>query len=304
MIELLVSSLALFIAFAEDDYTRNLIFVFGSIGIWCFSLMLKRQRSYRSLPLALFLIWSLICIFLRSNVISQDSVIFYYLNVYLLTEGFVYILAGALLLKTIIDFTVEPRVYYIVAGVAALPWIGSMLSYGRVSVVAGIAVAAIIYGLINKRHNISCWTAVMGLSFAAIKWNFITWKFYPRTVVWREMIDRITLTPIIGTGFNDTVNNGNLIWANVHKYGYLLKHNDYLHVGMALGIVGMILILWFTIQSMWQIRRKMSSILPMGIAIAAFFQCTMFDAHKASIFIILLAAAMLSARKDKLCQLL
>jgi hypothetical protein len=104
-----------------NKMAASLWLVYGSIGLWALGLMIKPVRSFRSLPLALLVLWTGACVFLHSWRNDPGNAA-WYINWCMLNEGFIYVFAGALLISTIVRYAQEWRWYYFMVGVVMAGW--------------------------------------------------------------------------------------------------------------------------------------------------------------------------------------
>jgi len=152
------------------------------------------------------------------------------------------------------------------------------------------------FAAVNKRWRWLPYAAPPALLLLLKYLPNLRYGLVARRLIWLDMLGDIGLKPVIGRGFNDTLLPSTMTWVEAGNYGYLFAHNDYLCLGKCVGILGMVFALWFACECLWKLRNKPLVILPMTFIITSFFQSTMFDVHKASIFILVLAMAFLSER--------
>lgn len=290
MIELTASLILVAIALVRDCYTRNLVFVYGTIGLWCMCYFITPKRIWNSLPLGLLLIWSLLCIFLRGWEVGSNSIIrSEMLNVYLLTEGFIYLLCGAMLLKMIIQYSTKIWIYWLVLAISVWKLFTIDNFALRMTMPAAFVISIITYLMVNKQWKKLYWIVPLVIILFIIRLPRFDLGWKVRPFIWQDMISDIIKKPIIGLGFNDTLLPSTMTWLKAGNYGYVFAHNDYLCLGKCIGILGIIFALWFAGDYLWKLRKMWIVILPMTFMVTAFFQSTLFDAHKASIFILVLS---------------
>lgn len=82
----------------QGSFAQSLFFIFGSFGLFCFTLILKPRRQLRNIWIFLFLFWSFLTIFLHGVEIDKISRLAWPIFA-ISSDGFLYILAGFLLFK-------------------------------------------------------------------------------------------------------------------------------------------------------------------------------------------------------------
>lgn len=288
------------IAYFTDDYQRRLLFNLGSIGLLCITLPMRQRRDFRSLPLALFVLWSFAGIFIHSwdnQLLQGDVAASYYLSVMILSEGFIYVLSGALLIFLIVRYAKSRIFLYSALLIASYPLMLTIFKYTRFTLPLSFAMGAVIYGFMKRKYLISSLVVLSGVIVVALKWSMFCIKLYYRPYVWMELVRFVARHPWVGAGNVKGLHRPNLFWVDSPpqwminlgfssvKQGWLLKHNDYLNVAVYMGILAMIFMIIFTFVSIRKIKHHPLCVIFLGVVIGSFFQCNMFWVYKASLLI-------------------
>jgi hypothetical protein len=306
LFDVIVCAYLCFISFWGNVYETRIMFNLGVIFILCCSIFLKPIREYRSLPLALFTVWTFISIFLHSykSVFDERSIIMKYINVFVLSEGFIYVFSGAFLFYLVIKYSKQLWFYILTICVCLLPLFNLAVYHGKMTWVTSFLGALFIYALVNRKYiwvKISVGLASSGLLLLGLKYilltqqeakNVLYYKFSCRPYIWIQMFKNFQEHWVIGSGFPHYLGFPNMMWVDKIwgvTQGWLFKHNDYLGIGIYLGIPAIILILWFVLENYWRVRKSAWSIGVLTIALIPTIQCAMFDVYRASLFLVIAA---------------
>lgn len=293
----------LLITFFNGSFLRGTYFIFYSVGLICMTMILKRKREYISLPLTLFLLWSLFMVFNHNEIklIPIDVIMNHYFNVTLMSEGFIYIFIGIFLFKTLIEYSTNLKFIYLLLPFSLIP-LSKFYVYGaRITPVLAIGLGFLIYLILRKKYLLS-WIITLPISiFVILNWKWVLSKFACRPYVFVELIKQIGEHPFIGSGFNHTLYPNNMIWVrkigNI-VYGWIYRHNDFLSIGAYLGIFTLICVIWFMVESVRKIGIRMYLLPILIICIMASFQMTMFEPDKAAICLVLIAISIKETLKE------
>ena len=302
LFDIVVCYFLCFIAFWSNSYETRLMFNLGVIALLSLSLFLKPLRNYKSLPLAVIVLWTFISIFIHSYKVdySKDTIIYKYINVFVLSEGFIYVFSGAFLLYLVIRYSKSVWIYIVTLFGCLIPYFTKAYVHGKMTMVVSFLLALLIYSIVNKRW---LWTkisiAIMSLGVSALwlKWfftvqqeakNVIYFKFACRPYIWIQLWRNLKEHWVVGTGFPHYLGVSNMFWVGKIgkvEQGWLFRHNDYLGIGVYLGSGIILLLLWFIIANSMKLRQSLALIPFLTIAIMPIFQCTMFDVYNASIIL-------------------
>ena len=98
------------ITFIASDFLRGSYFIFYSIFLYCFAIALRPRRVFCLHSITLLLLWSFVGMFYRNTFnIVPNSIMNHYFNTMIMFEGFVYLLAGAMLITTIVRYSTNIR---------------------------------------------------------------------------------------------------------------------------------------------------------------------------------------------------
>ena len=291
MFEWLIGLLIYVIVFIQSVYIRNLIFVYGIIVLWCIDLIIPKKRNYHSIELGILLLLGLANIFLNGYKINVASVIMDYLNIAIMSNGLIFLLAGTIFIKIFVERVNNEKIIFYSLPFAFLPWI--MQNSGRLTLPFSLIMAVLIYFLLNKKWIYFSLFSLTTIIFSILKWKMIIYKWTCRPIVWIDMLHKIKLHPFIGKGFNKTLLPPNIMWVDYKNYGWLFEHNDYLALGMALGIIPVILIAIFLLRTYLKIYKEKISILFLMVVICCFFQSTMFNTYHATLFLTILGLSLI-----------
>jgi len=288
------------ITFFPDRFLQGTFFVFYSLFIFTLTLLFKPRREYTSTPLVLLILWSLAMVFTHNNiVVVPSSVINFYFNVSIMFEGFIYILCGFLLFRSLITHTKQPLLYLILLPISLIPLLKTGLYTGSTTLGAALAVSLTIYLFIKKEKLLGFLAGITGITIALLIWPWIQMKFICRPYLWIELLKRIGEHPFVGQGFNHTLQPDSMIWIRqigAVVYGWIYAHNDYLHLASCLGFIVLPLLCWFVVETIRRIGNTIYLIPFLTIAIASFFQITMFLPNKAALCLVV-ASVCISQRR-------
>jgi hypothetical protein len=218
-----------------------------------------------------------------------------------MSEGFIYIFFGVLLFKTIAEYGRNLKLLYLTVPLSLIPTISFMLYHGQVSIVMAFVLAGIIYLLFTKRFKFAAILTFLFLLLGAFihfgdaRLNLYQWvymKFACRPYVWIELGKQILEHPLVGSGFNKSLDLDNMVWIRqigAVVYGFLWRHNDYLSITAFLGLP-ILLPIVMVLRGLFIRFKSFAYIAPfMAFCICSFFQMTMFQPEKALPIIVLTA---------------
>jgi hypothetical protein len=281
---------------------REVFFIFYSILILSFSLFCKQKREFRSWGLAVLVSTALVGVFVHSYSVSAASVTFKYLNLYLMSEGFIYILFGALLLTTAVRYGKNLNCASVLIPVAAYPVLKYMVESQQYTLLLASLLALVGYLVVKGRPRWALGILLPLLMVAVLKHEYLLRHFACRPEVWGQMIRSVSDHPWVGIGFNHYLTPDNMVFC--HKlglpyYGWIYAQNDYLNLAMLLGVPALAGALWFTGEALWQARRTWRVVLVAALAVTSCFQITMFQLDKASIILVILAWAIVQSKNKE-----
>lgn len=280
--------------FIQDPTKQEIYFVFYIIFLVCISIGLKPMRSYRSIPLMFLTLWAFAGIFIHSFIIPcEESIVRRYISMYLMSEGFIYILFGSLFISIVVKHSKNIRIFYLLIPISMIPLLQKAAIGVSMTFVFSIAVSVIIYLFIKKGNlllipNFIWGFLLIGISsiFALINWPYIMMKWTARPYVWKQLIKEIIEHPFVGSGFYHGLGHPDHM-IDVEIYGWLWRHNDWLSLGAYLGAAALIFIVWFYSKSIRKIGIRPALIPMLIIGIMSCFQITMFSYDKASVYLLM-----------------
>jgi hypothetical protein len=288
------------IPFMSNPFLRGSYFIFYSIFLFCLSLAYRPKNNFRSTPIVILLITSLALIFAhRPYRVVEGSIINSYFNVAIMSEGFIYILAGAMLFITIVRYSSNAKLILILAGLVSIIPIKFMLSVNSpVSLGLALLLSIGIYLILHKKTRLLLDFFIVGMITAIINWNFMIAKATSRPQIWLEALRLIKQHPFLGRGFNQTVMPDGLIPVGV--WGWVYVHNVFLTVWMSLGIIGLIAVLWFIIDCLRSIKKTVYLIPFLFIVFLCNFKEIMLLPERALIVIVVSSCCVrLTLKKEK-----
>lgn len=292
------------ITFLPDIFLQGTFFVFYSIFIFSLTLFMKPRREFVSLPLACIVLWALGMVFTHNKVnVVPDSIINYYFNVSIMFEGFIYILVGVMLFRSVVIYSKNPNFIFALIPIALIPLIKNSIYLGSISLIAAFTVSIIIYLFLNREKFIAMALSAIGIATAILIWPWIVLKFTCRPYVWIELGKQIIEHPFIGRGFNHTLIPDSMVWIRKIgqvTYGWIYAHNDYLNLGACLGAIVLVFLAWFVVESLRRIGKTIYIIPFLTIVLTSFFQITMFLPYKAAICILTASICIKENIKERL----
>ena len=283
----------LVVGFLPDKFWQGMFFVFYSILVIILTSFIKPKRDYISVPFSLLVLWSFFMIFVHNNSIKivENSFMNNWLNMSIMFEGFIYIFAGFMLFRSIVVYSRNLKFVFIVLPFTLMPIMKVNMAGGRMTMPMAFIAGILIYLFLNRRYFLGLVIGIMSATEVICLWKWIMMKWSCRPWIWKQLLDEIYKHPIVGSGFNHTLDPENMIWisqkGNVN-YGWIYRHNDYLSLGACLGAIVIILLLWFIIETLDNIRKSVYLIPFLMILFTAFFQITFFEPVKAAACLVIL----------------
>jgi len=281
----------LFINLFKQDYNKHIFFVFYIILLLLMTFVMKQRRDYKSIPLALAVLTGFVGVFTHSFLIYKTSITFQYLNFYLLVEGFLYILFGAIFLMTAVRYSKNLKFLLLLLPLVFYPYLKNLSLYKsfiqstRFTILSAGLISFGLYYLIKRRYKIAIPISA-GMAILALRyWKTMKINFSCRPDLWKILILKIKEHPFIGHGFNKSLSPDNMTF---HPYwSWLYNHNDYLALGSFLGIFIVFFLIIFILATLRKIGITPYLPLFLTLIIVPFFQMTMFNIDKAVGFLLM-----------------
>ncbi len=285
------------IPFISNPFIKGSYFVFYSFFLLCVSLSLRPNVQYRSIPLTILLVTSLGMIFVhRPYSIVPSPIMNMYFNVAIMSEGFIYILMGCVLFFTVVRYSVNYRLILLASLISFIPSVHFMLKVGSpVSLGLSLIMALSIWLLLNKKYRILGDISIVAILTAILNWNFIVAKGTCRPEIWLACLKNIKQHPFIGYGFNDTVMPDGLF--RVGSWNWVYRHNNYLYIWEALGVVAFIAVLWWTVDCARRIGKTVYLIPFLFLVFLCNLKETMLLPERAVVVIVIAACCIKSTLK-------
>ncbi len=316
--------LFILIPWIKGDSGRSIFIVFYSAFLVCLSMTMRPKRQYKSLPLSLLAIWSLINVFIHSCDLSPY--IFHYKNYYLMIEGFLFILFGVLFLTTVVKYSTNIKFVFFLIPVALWPWYKGLVRIGSATPLAALGIAIVLYLFLSKRLRWGIVASLWGITGMVLNWPWLCMKFRCRPYVMGQLLKNMFYHPvrkdainildpgiqlssflqkfleskfpnfdavikpwtasIWGTGFSDYVNK-TYTWVDRRNFGWVHRQNDLLSLGEFIGPIALMFVVWFIINSFRQIGIQPALIAFMAVVLICSFQLTMFDPGEAGVMLMI-----------------
>lgn len=285
--------------FMSNPFHRGSYLIFYSIFLFCLSQFFAPKNNYKSVPVVIFLLTSLALIFVhRPYKIVPNSIINSYFNIAIMSEGFIYILAGYMLFITIIRYSKNYNFILIMALLVSIVPIKFILSVGSTgSLSVALALSILTYLVLNKKMRFLIDSLIIGIISFAINWKYIFAKSVCRPQIWIASLKEIKQHPFLGIGFNQTVMPDGLF--PVEPWGWVYKHNVFLTIWSSLGIVALIAIIWFVVDSLRQIGKTIYLIPFLFLVLFCNMKETMLIPERAGIVIVILACCIRGTLKKE-----
>ena len=291
-------SLILVINFIPQTYKKEIFFVFYTLFLFCLTFIVKPRRNYRSIWLSLIAVWSLLSVFIHSYILSKESIVFRYKNMYLMSEGFIYILAGILLLYILVKYTTNIRFLFFLTPILLMPWFFEFSVENHLTPFAALYLALIIYFLIKRRRWITLLMGWGGIILFCFKHTHILTRFRFKIPVISELLSQIAQHPFIGNGFNKTLNPDNMVFLDKQQL-WLWRYNDFLNLGTQLGVISLVLCLGFVFETLIRIKIGWHLVLAITMILVMSFQSIMPFVDKAVTYIFLTGLFIVSSYKKE-----
>ncbi len=287
--------------FIKDTTIQEIYFIFYSIFLTCISIGLKPRRDYRSIPLMLLTLWAFAGVFIHSFVIPcEESTVRRYINMYLMSEGFIYTLFSALLITMVVKHSKNIKIFYVLIPIAMIHLVKRAMIEASMTFLFSIVVAIIIYLLLRRKFTWAITSINLGILLAAANISTIKTKWVARPYVWKQLLLEIKKHPFVGSGFYHELGHpNNMIWVEQDGYGWLWRHNDWLSLAAFLGILALVFMLWFYISSIRKIGIRLALIPILAIGIMSCFQLNMFHLDRASVYLLTGALCISQAYKKE-----
>lgn len=299
-----------------QEMIQSVFLIFGTIFLMCIGYMQKAKREYRNIPLALLTILSLIYLFAKNWHVGSLSC--NWLNWYLMNEGFLYLFFGIFLIKTIVTYAKRYRFYYVALITVIAFWLWNycldMHGWGKGWTMTPLLAFSIGGVLTLARHAktriCSIGIGLIGLSAVIYKWHWL-WgvKWRARPDFWKYTVHRVITSKWLGHGFDQGLNaKDGLVSVRmkeavpfIQKWLGGWRNNDYLEIAEYLGVIALMLITWFIIQTLLGSKANLAYFLFVSAIIMCFFQRSMFHPVKAGLILIITSLVLLEKRV-KICQ--
>jgi hypothetical protein len=291
-------SLMLVINFIQETYIKEIFFVFYTLLLLCLTFIFKPKRNYQNIWLGLIAIWSLIGVFIHSFILSKESIVFRYKNMYLMSEGFIYILVGILFLYILIKYTTNIKFLYFLFPVLIMPWVYEFKKDSHFTPFVALFLALLIFFLIKKRYWISMLMFWAGLVYFGLNYTAVLGRFAYKIPVMKGLVKQIIQHPFVGSGFNHTLDYNNMIFLEKAQK-WLWRYNDFLNIGAQLGIIASIFCLIFTFLTLIRIKINIHLILAITMILIMSVQSIMFFVDKAVTYIFLTGLFIVSSYKKE-----
>ncbi len=262
----------------KQEITQKIFFPFGVMALLCLSFFNVPKRRLSNWHIGLFLLWSLISVFLHAR-IFDTSVTWRYFNFYLMSEGFIHVLFAGVLFKLIYE-NVDRLPALIVP---VLFYLGRAICIKSLTPLFAIIICSLIYCWYWKKFTIFSWISLFATWFVWHNWQYIVMKAQARIVAWPLAFKQLS---IVGSGFDKGI-MCNMILKPVVGWGYI--HNDFLNVGRDLGYVALVIIACFLFKFFRRFDFRFLSMACLCSLIICFFQTTMYMPRLAVIVISLFA---------------
>lgn len=247
----------------------------------------------------------------------------------LLHEGFLYIFCGTFLIRTIVEHAKYWKLYFIpilycvgyyvcMTGfnmahigkcywghlpgepeTAPLRWLETDVGWSMT-----VLLALLLGGTLTllKHQKTRIWAIIGilgGVGAVAYKWAYI-WKvkWISRPDFWKATVARIKP---LGQGFYHTINTRKgLIAPELEEFGGCLqrwgagfRQNDFLEFTEYLGVIALVLVIWFIIQTLWKSKGGLAYFLGLSALFMCMFQRTMYFPEKATVILVIIAMLIL-----------
>ncbi len=281
----------LFIHAFKYEYQKQVFFVFYIIFLLLMTFLIRQRRDYRSPWLALFALVGMSGVFAHSFFIYPNSITFQYLNFYLLSEGFLYILFGIFFLIVAVRYSRNLKFLFLFLPIVFLPYLKNVFvlksieQSTRFTILGTSLILFSAYFLIKRNYWLTLLLSSVLFLTLFKYWHIIKLNFSCRPDLWKVLLLKIKEHPFIGHGFNHTLSPDNMTF---HQYwGWLYNHNDYLAIASYLGIFATLFIAIFILVTIRKIGINLYLPLFLTLTIVPFFQMTMFDIDKATGFLLM-----------------
>lgn len=276
----------LIINFIPETYIKEIFFVFYTWFLLCLTFMFKAKRQYSNVWLGLLVLWSLVNVFIHSYFISQESITFKYKNMYLMSEGFIYIICGAIFLNIVVRYSKNIKFIYLLSPVLLMPWFFEFSKDHHLTPFVALFLSLIIYSVIKKRLWVSFLLLAPGLVYFYIKHTWVLSKFRFKIPMVKELVSQIIQHPFVGSGFNKTLNADNMVFLFKENL-WLWKYNDFLNIGSQLGITALILCVLLAFKILNTMKSGVCFVLSLTLILIMSAQSIMFFVDKAVSYLLL-----------------
>lgn len=277
---------------------QGFYFCFYSAFIVVMSFRYQDVRKIDNSSLTLLCLLSLTGLFIHSFEYTPKSISFQYLNFYMMFEGFIYVFAGCLLFSVVASKAKNLRLLFLTLPFCLLKTIDSFIYSGRGSIIFAIAIALIVYLLMNKKFTWASAILTASIFFFILKHDWFLMKWRCRLPLWHDMYFNLWKHPFIGTGFNKLLVPDNMMVSASWGRTWLFKHNDYLNILNVLGVFAIIPITMFMWNVLNIVKRSWYFVPCLGIAILMFVQMTIFRGDMALAIVVFLGLAVVENKES------
>lgn len=277
----------------KDNPILSMYFVFGTMVLYSISLFMPPLRKLKNPWMGAFLLWSLAMLFLHNFVIRPDSITSRYMNFYLMSEGFLYVLTTVLLFKTLYEHCQKSAYLYAGLWMATGVFLAQSALRPSFSFWTSASVVTFIYLLLRKKYVVIFCALIVIATMAFNLWPDISNKLRTRPYSMAYVLTEIKQSPITGHGFDTSL----LSNFYLGHYGWTYRNNDYLNIARDLGVPALVLIAGF----LWTFFRRVKRFDLLAACCAVFlltaaYQTTFY--HFKNMFVFAPLMAVLAVRND------
>lgn len=299
-------SFILIINVFRQKFHKEIFFVFYVFFLLILTFMTKQKRDYKNIWISILACWSLLGVFIHSYILSQESIVFRYKNMYLMSEGFIYILTGAILLFIIVRYATNLKFLYVLFPVLLIPWFHEFYHEGifefHLTPFIALFISILIYLIIKKRFIISSLLVSFGVFFSFANWQYVGGKFVYKIPVIKQILSLIFRHPFVGTGFNKTLSPDNMIQVphiTNNAPVWLWRYNDFLNITSQLGILAFICCVFFIMGTARKIGKEPRLILFIAMVLMMSAQSIMPFVDKAVTYLLLTGLFIIESYKKE-----
>ena len=277
------------------DMGQSIYFVFGILFLFCVSLLCEQKRKLNNPWLGLFLLISLLSVFLHNFYFTPTTK--YFINFSLMSEGFIYVLCGILLYKLIYEYGETLLRWYPCLWIASGVWLVNRFHFTSFcssiwSICGAITIGMLVYLFYKKRFVLFYFSGFIATLSLWKYWFYICEKAQTRFLAWKQVIGELN---VFGSGFDQSFNANTVDTMTHHRRVFI--NNDFLSIAKDLGIFALFAVVLIILHVFKHTRTDKLFFVCLAVIVLSLVKTSWYFVYNSILFIPLFS--LLEARKNE-----